>query len=136
MKQSNSRLTRRTRLNAVAAGFADFTFAGSYLDREIDYDIDYSQYAEYSNYVEYNYTCVAYDFSDCTDPRIQYENDSTFERSFIELRVSESWNDLFVNARARQSSYGLLNLSGVVAFADTNLSVYVNNATDENAELK
>ena len=117
-------------------GFADFTFAGSYLDREIDYDIDYSQYAEYSNYVEYNYTCVAYDFSDCTDPRIQYENDSTFERSSIELRVSESWNDLFVNARARQDSYGLLNLSGVVAFADTNLSVYVNNATDENAELK
>lgn len=71
-------------------GFADFTFAGSYLDREIDYDIDYSQYAEYSNYVEYNYTCVAYDFSDCTDPRIQYENDSTFERSSIELRLQST----------------------------------------------
>ena len=76
-------------------GFADFTFAGSYLDREIDYDIDYSQYAEYSNYIEYNYTCVAYDFSDCTDPRIQYENDSTFERSSIELRLqSKSGNRL------------------------------------------
>ena len=60
----------------------------------------------------------------------------------FEVRVSESWswtddswNDLFVNGRARQSSYGLLNLSGGVAFGDTNLSVYVNNATDENAEL-
>ena len=49
--------------------------------------------------------------------------------------TDDSWNDLFVNGRARQSSYGLLNLSGGVAFGDTNLSVYVNNATDENAEL-
>ena len=68
-------------------GFADLTFAGSYLDREVDYDIDYTQYAEYSNYVEYNYTCVNYDFNDCTDPRIQYENDSTFERSSVEVRL-------------------------------------------------
>ena len=53
-------------------GFADLTFAGSYLDREVDYDIDYTQYSEYSNYVEYYYTCVAYDFNNCADPRIEY----------------------------------------------------------------
>ena len=68
-------------------GFADLTFAGSYLDREVDYDIDYSQYSAYSDYVEYYYTCVDYDLNNCTDPRIQYENDSTFERSSIEVRL-------------------------------------------------
>lgn len=68
-------------------GFADLTFSGSYLDREVDYDIDYTQYSEYSTYIEYYYTCVYYDFGNCTDPRIQYENDSTFERSSFELRL-------------------------------------------------
>jgi outer membrane receptor protein involved in Fe transport len=68
-------------------GFAALTFAGSYLDREIDYNIDYTAYSEYSNYVEYYYTCVAYDFTNCNDPRIQYENDSEFERSTIEVRL-------------------------------------------------
>lgn len=68
-------------------GFAELTMAGSYLDREIDYNIDYTQYSEYSNYVEYYYTCVAYDFGNCTDPRIQYENDSTFNRSTVEMRL-------------------------------------------------
>ncbi len=68
-------------------GFAELTFAGSYLDREVDYDIDYTAYAEYSNYVEYYYTCVYYDFNNCNDPRIQYENDSEFSRSTVELRL-------------------------------------------------
>ncbi|MEM9385032.1 MAG: TonB-dependent receptor [Pseudomonadota bacterium] len=68
-------------------GFADITFAGSYLDREVEYDIDYSQYSEYSAYIEYYYTCVNYDFNNCTDPRIQYENDSAFKRSSIEVRL-------------------------------------------------
>jgi outer membrane receptor protein involved in Fe transport len=67
--------------------FAELTFAGSYLDREVDYNIDYTAYAEYSNYVEYYYTCVNYDFSNCNDPRIQYENDSEFERSTVEVRL-------------------------------------------------
>jgi len=68
-------------------GFAELTFAGSYLDREIDYNIDYTAYSEYSNYVEYYYTCIYYDFGNCNDPRIQYENDSEFERSTVEVRL-------------------------------------------------
>lgn len=60
-------------------------------------------------------------------------NDAYFQAAWS--WTDDSWNDLFVNGRARQSSYGLLNLSGGVAFGATNLSVYVNNATDENAEL-
>ena len=74
-------------------GFADLTFAGSYLDREVDYNIDYTAYSEYSNYVEYYYTCIAYDFNNCTDPRIQYENDSTIKRSTFELRLQSSGDE-------------------------------------------
>ena len=68
-------------------GFGDLVFAGSYLDRDIAYDIDYSSYAEYSAYVEYYYTCVNYDFNNCADPRIQYNNDSTIERATAEIRL-------------------------------------------------
>ncbi len=74
-------------------GNADLTFAGSYLDREVDYNIDYTAYSEYSNYVEYYYTCIAYDFNNCTDPRIQYENDSTIKRSTFELRLQSSGDE-------------------------------------------
>lgn len=71
-------------------GFADLIFAGSYLDRDVTYAIDYTQYAEYSAYLEPYYTCVAYDYDNCTDPRIQYENDSQYKRSTVELRLQSS----------------------------------------------
>ena len=71
-------------------GFAELTFAGSYLDRDIDYNIDYTAYAEYSAYIEYYYTCVYYDFNNCNDPRIQYENDSELKRSTFEVRLQSS----------------------------------------------
>lgn len=74
-------------------GSADLTFAGSYLDREVDYNIDYTAYSEYSNYVEYYYTCINYDFNNCTDPRIQYENDSTIKRTTFELRLQSSGDE-------------------------------------------
>lgn len=71
-------------------GFAELTFAGSYLDREIDYNIDYTSYAEYSDYIESYYTCYYNDSGGCVDPRIQYENDSTMERSTMEVRLQSS----------------------------------------------
>lgn len=71
-------------------GFAELTFAGSYLDRDIDYNIDYTAYAEYSAYIEYYYTCVYYDFNNCADPRIQYENDSELQRSTFEVRLQST----------------------------------------------
>jgi len=37
-------------------GFAELTFAGSYFDRAIDYNIDYTSYSEYSIYIEPYYT--------------------------------------------------------------------------------
>ena len=71
-------------------GFAELTFAGSYLDREIDYNIDYTAYAEYSAYVESYYTCYYNDAGGCVDPRIQYENDSEMQRGTVEIRLQSS----------------------------------------------
>ena len=74
-------------------GWGDVTLAGSYLDREVQYDIDYTQYAAVSAYVESYYTCYNYysGYSNvpasCVDPRIQYNQDSDYKRSTFELRV-------------------------------------------------
>ena len=71
-------------------GWADLTLAGSYLDRDVQYDIDYSQYAAISNYVEYYYTCynyATYSVHGCVDPRIQYNQDSNYKRSTFEARL-------------------------------------------------
>ena len=71
-------------------GWADLTFAGSYLDRDVQYDIDYTSYSVYSNYVEYYYTCANYIAIDCVDPRIQYNQDSDYKRGTMELRLASS----------------------------------------------
>ncbi|MCR9194441.1 MAG: TonB-dependent receptor [Hyphomonas sp.] len=70
-------------------GGLQLTYAGSYLDREVEYDVDYSAYAEYSAYIPY-YTCYSsgsLDASTCTDPRIQYDSDDTYKTMTHELRV-------------------------------------------------
>ena len=72
-------------------GWGDVTLAGSYLDRDVQYDIDYTQYAAISNYVEYYYTCYNYaTFSShpCVDPRTQYNQDSDYKRSTFEARLA------------------------------------------------
>lgn len=70
-------------------GGLELTYAGSYLDREVDYDVDYSAYSEYSAYIPY-YTCYStgsLNFSTCTDPRIQYRSDDTYKVMTHEFRV-------------------------------------------------
>lgn len=67
----------------------DLVYAGSILDRDVEYDIDYSAYSEYSAYIPY-YVCYTngfYDTSTCTDPRIQYENESKYKTQTHELRL-------------------------------------------------
>jgi outer membrane receptor protein involved in Fe transport len=72
----------------------DLTYSGSYLDRETLYVNDYSEYADYSAYIDY-YTCdyaysyvsYAYEFFNCNDPRIQFENRNDFSRTTHELRL-------------------------------------------------
>ncbi|MEM8936293.1 MAG: TonB-dependent receptor [Pseudomonadota bacterium] len=75
-------------------GSLDLAYSGSFLDRDTRYVNDYSEYAEYSSLIDY-YTCdyaysyvsYAYVFSNCNDPRIQFENDNAFERQTHEFRV-------------------------------------------------
>ncbi|WP_339672979.1 TonB-dependent receptor [Dasania marina] len=72
-------------------GGHDLLYAGSFLDREVDYELDYSSYSEGSPYIEY-YVCdydsgsTSYSLN-CGDPRIQFTNDSQYNRESHELRV-------------------------------------------------
>ncbi|MEJ6595747.1 TonB-dependent receptor [Parasphingorhabdus sp.] len=70
-------------------GGVQLTYAGSYLDRKVEYNVDYSAYSEYSAYIPY-YTCYstgALDFSTCTDPREQFDSDDTYKVMTHELRL-------------------------------------------------
>lgn len=67
-------------------GFADLTYAGSYLDREFDSYSDYSHYS-IDGAVEEFYTCSVY-FGPCVDPSIQYSNNTEMTYQTHELRLS------------------------------------------------
>lgn len=69
----------------------DLVYAGSYLDRDVEYDIDYSEYSAYSSFIPY-YTCDFdsnyYFLTDtCIDPRIQYDQKSKYKVQSHELRL-------------------------------------------------
>lgn len=70
-------------------GFADLTYAGSYLDREFDTYSDYSHYS-IDGFVEPYYTCYVSYFGPCVDPSIQYSNLSDMTFQTHELRLSSS----------------------------------------------
>lgn len=73
----------------------DLIYSGSFLDRDVDYELDYSSYSEGSSYIEL-YVCD-YDsnnvFSNCGDPRIQFTNDSKYKRVSHELRLQSPQDD-------------------------------------------
>ncbi len=75
-------------------GFADLTYAGSYLDRDYDAYSDYSSYSVSSYYVEPYYTCYVSYFGPCVDPSIQYSNLTEQEYTTHELRLSSSLDRL------------------------------------------
>ncbi|MEQ9003575.1 MAG: TonB-dependent receptor [Pseudomonadales bacterium] len=71
------------------------TYAGSYLDRDVDYVNDYSSYVDYGGgFVEPYYTCyVGYfqsSLADCDDPTIQFTDASRYKRNSHELRLQSS----------------------------------------------
>ncbi|MEM9317022.1 MAG: TonB-dependent receptor, partial [Pseudomonadota bacterium] len=68
-------------------GFADLTYAGSYLDREYDAYSDYSSYS-IDGAVEPYYTCYVSYFGPCVDPSIQYSNLSELSYQTHELRLA------------------------------------------------
>jgi iron complex outermembrane recepter protein len=70
-------------------GFADLTYAGSYLDRDFDTYNDYSHYS-IDGFVEPYYTCYVSYFGPCVDPSIQYSNHSEMTFETHELRLASS----------------------------------------------
>lgn len=70
-------------------GFADLTYAGSYLDREFESYSDYSHYS-IDGYVEGYYTCYVSYFGPCVDPSIQYSNFTDMNYTTHELRLSSN----------------------------------------------
>ncbi|MEE4109996.1 MAG: TonB-dependent receptor [Halieaceae bacterium] len=68
-------------------GFADLTYAGSYLDREFETYSDYSHYS-IDGFVEPYYTCYVSYFGPCVDPSIQYSNLSDLTYETHELRLA------------------------------------------------
>lgn len=61
-------------------------YAGSYLDREVSYHNDYSEYVNFSDYIGY-YTCYYEAANVCRDPRIQYNQRSEYKTDTHELRM-------------------------------------------------
>ena len=49
--------------------------------------------------------------------------------------TDDSWNDLFIAARSQQASYGIANFSIGTGMANWSADLYVDNFTDENAEI-
>ena len=68
-------------------GFADLTYAGSFLDRDFDTYSDYSHYS-IDGAVEAYYTCYTSYFGPCVDPSIQYSNFSELSFQTHELRLA------------------------------------------------
>ncbi|MEE4147131.1 MAG: TonB-dependent receptor [Halieaceae bacterium] len=74
-------------------GFADLTYAGSYLDRDFDSYSDYSRYS-IDGFVEPYYTCYVSYFGPCVDPSIQYSNHSELTYQTHELRLASQGDRL------------------------------------------
>ncbi len=74
-------------------GFGSLTYAGSFMDREVEYNNDYSDYADYNStsWIQY-YSCNYYEISgpataDCTSNNIFYEEENDYSRDSHELRL-------------------------------------------------
>ena len=69
-------------------GSVDLVYAASYLDRQVDFELDYSAYAlSPTSYIPY-YVCPSYDRTDpaCGDPRIRFAGRSNYKTWTHELR--------------------------------------------------
>ena len=71
-------------------GGFEFTYAGSYFDRNITYTHDYSMYSDYSSFIAPYYTCQnngAGVLSACGDPREEFIGTNYIRRWDNEMRV-------------------------------------------------
>lgn len=74
-------------------GFAELTYAGSFMDREVEFNTDYSDYSDYysTNWIQY-YGCEYYGTAtaDCTNMMIAYNDDNEYNRDTHELRLQSN----------------------------------------------
>lgn len=76
-------------------GGFEFTYAGSYFDRNITYTHDYSMYSDYSSFIAPYYTCQnngAGVLSACGDPREEFIGTNYIRRWDNEMRVQTPLN--------------------------------------------
>jgi iron complex outermembrane receptor protein len=74
-------------------GFADLIYAGSFMDRDVEFFSDYSDYTDYysTSFIQY-YGCEYYGTAttDCTNMTIAYQEDNEYTRSTHEIRLQSN----------------------------------------------
>lgn len=82
-------------------GFASLTYAGAYMDRDVEYNNDYSEYADYysTSWIQY-YSCNYYEdpgpaTAQCTSNNIFYEEDNSYDRQSHEVRLQSQGDSKF-----------------------------------------
>ena len=74
------------------------TYAGSYLERDVEGRADYSLYSDFyvsGGSVQAFYSCYVAYFGQCTDPREQFENHESYQRNNHELRLVSAQDQRF-----------------------------------------
>lgn len=74
------------------------TYAGSYLERDVEGRADYSLYSDFyvsGGFVQAFYSCYVAYFGQCTDPREQFENHESYQRNNHELRLASAQDQRF-----------------------------------------
>ena len=96
--KSNDKWTQATlALHGKIAG-VELDYAGSYLDRDVDYTSDYSAYSDYyiaGSLVESYYSCYVAYFGVCGDSRMWQTDKSQYKRNSHEVRLHSADSDRF-----------------------------------------
>lgn len=74
-------------------GEMNLTYAGSFLERDVEGRADYSLYSDFyisGGFVQRFYSCYVAYFGQCVDPREQFENHETYKRENHEIRLTSS----------------------------------------------
>lgn len=75
-------------------GSAEVIYAGSFMDRDVEYYSDYSDYSDYysTSWIQY-YGCEYYGTAtqDCTNMMIAYNDDNKYKRNTHELRIQSTY---------------------------------------------
>lgn len=74
-------------------GFAEITYAGSFMDRDVEFHTDYSDYTDYysTSWIQY-YGCEYYGSAtgDCSNMMIAYNDDNKYSRDTHEIRLQSN----------------------------------------------